>query len=180
MMHRKILALMGPFLLILTGCSGGEHGDLRDWIVEQKAVAKPKIQPLKEPSIFSPQVYSASNGMDPFNMLKLTQVLNRDSEGRQSNLELLKAEQNRHKEELEGYPLDNMRMVGSMRKDGMDTALLRVNQLIYQVQPGNYLGQNYGRILKIDENNIKLREVVQDATGDWVERITTLDLQEGE
>ncbi|MEG0317509.1 MAG: pilus assembly protein PilP, partial [Comamonas sp.] len=85
----------------------------------------------------------------------------------------------RRKEELESYPLDSMAMVGSLQKDGQNTALLRVNQLIYQVKTGNYLGQNYGRIVQIGESSLKLREIIQDATGDWVERITTLDLQEG-
>lgn len=180
MMHKKISVAMGVTLFLLAGCGSAEHDDLRSWMTERKSEAKPRIQPIKEPSVFAPQAYSASNGMDPFNMLKLTQVFNRDSEGSASSLALLKTEQNRHKQELEGYPLDSMTMVGSMRKDGVDTALLRVNQLIYQVQPGSYIGQNYGRILEIGEHRIKLREVVQDATGDWVERMTTLDLQEGE
>jgi len=179
MMCRKIFAVMVFSSLLLTGCWEGEHEDLRDWVAERKSVTKPKIQPLKEPSVFAPKAYLGSDGMDPFNMLKLTQVLNREAAGTSPNLELLRAEKNRHKEELENYPLDNVKMVGSIRKDGKDTALLRVNQLIYQVQAGNYIGQNYGRILEVGEHSIKLREVVQDATGDWVERTTTLDLQEG-
>ncbi|AOG23226.1 pilus assembly, PilP family protein [Acidovorax sp. RAC01] len=72
-----------------------------------------------------------------------------------------------------------MTMVGSLNKTGAPTALLRVDNLIYQVRPGNYLGQNYGKILKITENQIQLREIVQDATGDWTERMSSLDLQEG-
>ena len=168
------LAVLG-----LTGCLGEDHSDLREWITTQKAQAKPRIQPLKEPTVFAPQTYAASNGMDPFNMLKLTQVLSRESAQNTSNMGLLLAEQNRRKEELESYPLDSMTMVGSMQKNGQDTALLRVNQLIYQVKAGNYLGQNYGRIVQIGEHSIQLREVVQDAAGDWVERMTTLDLQEG-
>ena len=47
------------------------------------------------------------------------------------------------------------------------------------MRTGNYLGQNYGKIIGISETNIRLREIVQDSTGDWVERMTTLDLQEG-
>lgn len=164
---------------LLSGCWGDDHGDLREWMITQKAVIKPRIQPLKEPSVFTPQAYIAIHDMDPFNMLKLTQVLSRESAKNTSNMELLAAEQNRRKDDLESYPLDSIAMVGSMKKDGLDTALLRVNQLIYQVKPGSYLGQNYGRILQIGENSIKLREVVQDAAGDWVERMTTLDLQEG-
>lgn len=179
MRHGKLSVPAVLALVLLTGCWGEEHGDLRQWIATQKSVTKPRIQPLKEPTVFTPQSYTAANGMDPFNMLKLTQVLSRESAQNTSNMALLQAEQNRRKEDLESYPLDSITMVGSMKKNGHDTALLRVNQLIYQVNAGNYLGQNYGRILQIGEHSIKLREVVQDAAGDWVERMTTLDLQEG-
>lgn len=72
-----------------------------------------------------------------------------------------------------------MSMVGSLNKTGTPTALLKVDNLLYQVRVGNYLGQNYGRITQITETAIQLREIVQDATGDWIERQTTLDLQEG-
>lgn len=139
----------------------------------------PEYSSLKEPSVFLPQAYEASTEMDPFNMLKLTQVLRRETEKNTANTALLTAEQNRRKEELESYPLDSVTMVGSLKKGNQRIALLRVNQLIYQVGVGNYLGQNYGRIVQIEENSIKLREVVQDAAGDWVERMATLDLQEG-
>ncbi|WP_368924071.1 pilus assembly protein PilP [Comamonas aquatica] len=166
-------------VFLLLGCSGDEHGDLQQWVAEQRAVTKPRIQPLKEPSVFTPQAYVAADGADPFSMSKLTQVLTRESAQNTSNMALLIAEQGRRKEELESYPLDSMVMVGSLRKGGQDTALLKVNQLIYQVQAGNYLGQNYGRIVQIGEHSIKLREIVQDPAGDWVERMTTLDLQEG-
>ena len=164
---------------MLAGCFGSEHEDLHEWIGVQKSMAKPRVQPLKEPSVFLPQAYEASTEMDPFNMLKLTQVLRRETEKNTANTALLTAEQNRRKEELESYPLDSVTMVGSLKKGNQRIALLRVNQLIYQVGVGNYLGQNYGRIVQIEENSIKLREVVQDAAGDWVERMATLDLQEG-
>lgn len=179
MMHGRFCIPALLALCLLSGCWGSEHGDIQQWIATQKSTTKPRIQPLKEPSVFTPQAYIASSGMDPFNMLKLTQVLSRESAQNTSNTALLLAEQNRRKDELESYPLDSMSLVGSMKKSGQDTALLRVNQLIYQVKPGSYIGQNYGRILQIGEHSIKLREVVQDAAGDWVERMTTLDLQEG-
>lgn len=178
MRRGKLIVAHGLAVWLLTGCWGDEHGDLREWMVERKAQAKPRVQPLKEPSVFTPQAFDASDGMDPFNMRKLTQVFGRESAQNASNMALLVAEQNRRKEELESYPLDSMAMVGSLHRNGLRTALLRVNQLIYPVNVGNYLGQNYGRILQIGEHSIKLREVVQDATGDWVERTTTLDLQE--
>ena len=82
------------------------------------------------------------------------------------------------KEPLEAFPLDTMAMVGSLNKTSKPTALLKVDNLLYQVQIGNYLGQNYGRITAITETAIQLREIVQDATGDWIERATSLELQE--
>jgi len=179
MMRGKLIIAQCLAVWLLAGCWGEEHGDLREWIAERKAAAKPRVQPLKEPSVFTPQAFDTSDGLDPFNMRKLTQVFSRESAQNTSNMALLTVEQNRRKEELESYPLDSMSMVGSLRRDGQHTALLRVNQLIYPVKVGNYLGQNYGRILQIGEHSIKLREVVQDAAGDWVERMTTLDLQEG-
>jgi type IV pilus assembly protein PilP len=50
--------------------------------------------------------------------------------------------------------------------------------LLYQVRVGNYLGQNYGRITRITETELGLREIVQDAAGEWIERPATLELQE--
>lgn len=67
-------------------------------------------------------------------------------------------------------------MVGYLDKASGPSALLRVNNLIYPVKIGNYLGMNYGKIVKITETAIELREIVQDSSGDWMERRATLDL----
>jgi type IV pilus assembly protein PilP len=91
---------------------------------------------------------------------------------------MLGAELNRRKEPLEAYPLDGMSMVGSVGKQGQPFALLRVDNLLYQVKLGDHIGQNYGRITKITETQIVLREIVQDAAGEWIERPSTLQLQE--
>ena len=124
---------------------------------------------------FNPQAYVALNGVEPFSTQKLTVALKR--EARQPN-SLLAAEVNRRKEPLEAYPLDSMSMVGSVTKAGRPYALLRVDNLLYQVKPGDYLGQNYGKITKISETDVALREIVQDAAGEWIERSSALQLQE--
>ena len=98
-------------------------------------------------------------------------------EARQSN-SLLAAEINRRKEPLEAYPIDSMSMVGSVTKQGRPYALLKVDNLLYQVKQGDYLGQNYGKITKISETDISFREIVQDAAGEWIERTSSLQLQE--
>ena len=71
-------------------------------------------------------------------------------------------------------------MRGSVVKNGRHYALLRVDKLLYQVKTGDYLGQNYGKIVKISETDVSLREIVQDAAGEWIERPGALQLQEKE
>ncbi len=161
-------------LLALAGC-GGEQGELTQWMDAQKREVKPTVQPLSAPKKFVPQGYQAVNGVEPFSTQKLTVALKQ--EARQPN-SLLAGELNRRKEPLESYPLDSMAMVGSVTKAGRPYALLRVDRLLYQVKSGDYLGQNYGKITKISETELDLREIVQDAAGEWIERTTALQLQE--
>jgi type IV pilus assembly protein PilP len=164
--------------LSLSGCGSSGEDELRHWMANERAQAKPRVTPLAEPKQFLPQPYAAEEGIEPFNALKLTQALRRESAQVASNAALIAPEMARRKEPLEAFPLDSMAMVGSMNKNGKPTALLSVDKLLYQVQPGNYLGQNYGRITAITETSIQLREIVQDPTGDWIERTTSLELQE--
>jgi len=166
-------------VLLLSGCMPSGNDELAQWMTEQRANTRSQVTPLTEPKKFTPEAYSVQSSLDPFNQLKLTQALRRESNQVASNAMLIAPEMARRKEPLESFPLDSMTMVGSLNKTGAPTALLRVDNLIYQVRPGNYLGQNYGKILKITENQIQLREIVQDATGDWTERMSSLDLQEG-
>ncbi len=158
----------------LTGC-GEEQQELAQWMEQQKREVKPNVQPLSPPKKFVPQPYVALNGVEPFSAQKLTVALKQ--EAKQSN-SLLAGEINRRKEPLEAYPLDSMRMVGSVTKTGRPYALLKVDNLLYQVKQGDYLGQNYGKITKISETDVSLREIVQDAAGEWIERVSTLQLQE--
>jgi type IV pilus assembly protein PilP len=142
---------------------------------QQKREVKPSVQPLSPPKKFDPQPYLALTGVDPFSTQKLTVALKQ--EARQPN-SMLAAEINRRKEPLEAYPLDSMSMVGSVVKQGRQYALLKVDNLLYQVKVGDYLGQNYGKITRITETDIALREIVQDAAGEWIERSGSLQLQE--
>lgn len=162
----------------LLGCGSSGEDELRQWMANERAQARPRVTPIAEPKQFNPQAYTADAGMEPFNQLKLTQALRRESAQVASNAALIAPEMARRKEPLEAFPVDTMAMVGSLNKASKPTALLKVDNLLYQVQVGNYLGQNYGRITAITETAIQLREIVQDATGDWIERATSLELQE--
>ena len=166
-----VLALM---LGSLAGCSG-DLEELQQWTEAKRREAKPNVPKLQPPKKFDPEPYTSAQAIDPYSNQKLTIALKQ--EAKQLN-PLLASELNRRKEPLEAYPLDNMSMVGSFAKAGQPFALLRVDNLLYQVKVGDYVGQNYGRITKIGETELSLREVVQDAAGEWTERISSLQLQE--
>ena len=161
----------------LTGCLGSEQEDLQRWMAEQRAQVKPNVPPITEPKKFTPQAYTEGAAIDPFNMQKLTQALRRDS-AQPSTSGLIAPELARRKEALEAFPLDAMAMVGSLSRNGQPVALISVDKLLYQVRVGSYLGLNYGRITRISETELGLREIVQDAAGEWIERVATLQLQE--
>jgi type IV pilus assembly protein PilP len=160
----------------LSACDSGQE-DLQRWMVEQRAQVKPSVPPIAAPKKFTPQAYTEGSSFEPFHILKLTQALRRES-NQPSTSELIAPELARRKESLEVFPLDSMAMVGSMNRNGQPVALVRVDKLLYKVRVGEYLGLNYGRITRINETEVALREIVQDAAGEWIERVATLQLQE--
>jgi type IV pilus assembly protein PilP len=172
---RAISVVPALLLVALLGACSADEDELRGWMEQQRREVKPNITPLQAPKKFDPQPYNTAQAVEPFSTQKLTVAIKQ--EARQPN-SLLAAELNRRKEPLEAYPLDSMSMVGSVNKQGQPFALLRVDNLLYQVKPGDYLGQNYGRISRIAETEIALREIVQDAAGEWIERPAVLQLVE--
>ena len=162
----------------LVGCGSSQEDDIRQWMVEERNQAKPKVATIPEPKQFKPESYVNAATVEPFSKEKLTQALKRDSSQSASNGALVAPELARRKEPLEAFPIDAMNLVGSIIKAGSPVALVKVDNLLYQVKVGNYLGLNYGKVTKITESEVTLREIVQDAVGEWIERVATLQLQE--
>ena len=161
-------------LTLLAACDG-ETQELQAWMDQQRREVRPRVQALAAPKKFDPVPYANGQLIDPFSAQKLSVALKQES--RQSN-SLLAAELNRRKEPLEAFSLEMMTMVGSVSKANRPMALLRVESLLYQVKAGDYIGQNYGRVVRITETEVALREIVQDSAGEWTERPATLQLQE--
>ena len=166
-------------VLALAACSSSGDDELQQWMTTQRNLSKPRVERLPEPTKYSPQAYTEEGSIEPFSSQKLVQALKRDLNQAVSNAALIAPELSRRKEPLEASPLDSVTMVGSLIKAGQPVALVRVENLLYQVRVGHYLGQNYGRITKVSETGVTLREIVQDAAGEWIERQATLQLQEG-
>lgn len=171
----SVLTLM-VFGVLLAGCSP-VHEDLRQWMAEQRRQTSAQVKPISAPKQYVPLAYTEGGAVDPFSSERLKQVLQRESNAKGA---LVGSELARRKEPLEDVPLDTMAMVGSLARGSQRVALVRANGLLHQVQVGNYLGQNYGRITRITENEVVLREIAQDAAGEWIERQAVLQLQEKE
>lgn len=176
----RIMTRLAPVAVALTllGCGASSEDELRQWMAEQKSQTRPKIAPISEPKQFKPESYTQVTAIEPFSNQKLTQALKREATQTAASGALIAPELARRKEALESFPLDAMALVGSLAKAGQPVALVKVDNLLYQVRPGNHLGQNYGRVTKISETEVTLREIVQDAVGEWIERTATLQLQE--
>lgn len=162
----------------LAACGGSNSDELQQWMASQRGMTRPKVAPIPEPKVFKPVAYGLTDALEPFNKEKLAVALKRDGVQAVSNAALVAPELARRKQPLEAFPLDAMALVGSMNQAGKPVALVRVNNLLYQVRPGDYLGQNFGRVTKISETEVALREIVQDAVGEWIERTASLQLQE--
>ena len=173
--HRPRLAL-GLLLAAvgLTACEGDTQ-ELQAWMDQQRREVRASVPPLEPPKKFDPVPYANAGAVDPFSNQKLSVAIKLEARAPNS---VFASELNRRKEPLESFPLDSMTMVGSVTKAGVPFALLRVDNLLYQVKAGDYLGQNYGRVTRITETEVTLREIVQDAVGEWIERPGALSLQE--
>ena len=173
----KLFVCLAVVVPVLSGCFASKDDELRQWMVAQKGNTPPKVEAIAAPNKFIPQEYTQRSAMEPFNNQKLLQALRRDSAQSSADLALISPELARRKEALESFPLDAVSMVGILNKNNTVVALLKVDRLLYQAKVGNYVGQNYGRITKISDTEIALREIAQDASGEWIERKVNLQLQ---
>jgi type IV pilus assembly protein PilP len=171
----KATRMMFACALALAGCSDSDVREVKDWMDDVRKDTRPSVKPLAEPKDFHPYAYDAKEAVDPFSPNKLLAELARAAE---TSSNPNRPDMNRPKEVLETYPLDTMKMVGSLQKGGIIYALLQIDKSVYQVKGGMRLGQNFGLVTHVGENAIDIREVVQDAGGDWVERMSRLELQE--
>ncbi len=161
----------------LAGCGGGNDSELRAWMDDTRKSMRPTTQPVPEPKQFSPYTYEAKALMDPFDAQKMVLAVARQAQARAST-SAIKPDLDRRREALEGFPLDQLKMVGTLRQQGNNVALIDVSGQTFMVRAGNYVGQNFGLVTKITETEVDLKEIVQDAAGEWVERPSKLELQE--
>jgi type IV pilus assembly protein PilP len=170
--------------LSLGGCLlGGNADDLTEWTAEQRKQQRSRLPQIAPPKKFVPQEFVVAESVDPFSAIRLSAALRKEIKPAGGDTSALVkpelARQAQLKQPLESVPLDSMAYVGQLIRQGQPAALLKVNGLIYQVRVGDYLGQNFGKVQKIADAEISLREIVQDAEGEWSERRAVLQLVQG-
>jgi type IV pilus assembly protein PilP len=170
-MTRRLLICCAIGLLV-AGCGGESHQDLREWMQEQGKGVKGKLDPLPQIKPYEPFAYNAFDLPDPFKPRKIE-----PSKGGSK----LAPDLTRRREPLEAYPLESLNMVGTLAKGKTMYALVRTpDKDVYQVTQGNYLGQNFGVVTGITDGEVRLKELVQDGSGDWTERTGSLQLIQAE
>ena len=166
------VALVVVAALGLSACGGESHQYLRAWMADQGKGARGKLDPLPQIKPYEPFAYNAFDLPDPFKPRKIEPT---------KGASKLAPDLTRRKEPLEAFPLESLTMVGTLEKNKAVYALVRTPERdVYQIRAGNYVGQNYGVVTGIVENEVKLRELVQDGAGDWTERSSTLQLQQAD
>jgi type IV pilus assembly protein PilP len=167
---RPIALVVAAFAL--AACSGEPHSDLRQWVKDSENLPHGRIPPLPEVKPYEPFTYSAFDLVDPFKPRKIEPPKGGGGGGLAPDL-------NRRREPLEAYPLESLRMVGTLEQKKQMFALVKApDNTLYRVRAGNYLGQNFGRIIGISESSVQLKEILQDSGGNWEEKDQVLLLQE--
>lgn len=174
---RLVLALTAAGMLMgLAGC-GDRIGDLREYTNEVKARKGGHIEPIPQLKPFETYLYSDQDDRSPFTPQLNTLANNNTNRG--SSTTGLHPDFNRNHEYLEQFPLDGLKMVGTLTVNGVLYGLVKdSDNILHRVADGNYMGQNYGKIISISDSDIKLREIVPDGQGGWSERITTVTLSD--
>lgn len=160
----------------LSACGGSNTEDLRSYVDKVKSQQHARIEPLPEFAPYETHLYEAAGKRDPFTPPVYSAP---KSEVAQSGGDGISPDFNRAREPLEAEPLDSLRMVGTLEREGNSWALVRMSDsTIHRVRPGNYVGQNHGRIINISESEVEVTEIVPDGLGGWMERQAALALSE--
>ena len=172
-----VSGIVYSFLILgLAGCINDDKSDLTQFIKSVKDRPKGRIQPLPEIKVVEPFIFNPDGLRDPFRAVE--RIVAEESLDSGSGLGI-RPDTTRRKEELEGYSLDTLRMVGTVTKNKSLWGLIKASDgTIHRIQKGNHMGRNYGEIIRILDDRIELMEIIPDKPGTWREQQASLALTE--
>jgi type IV pilus assembly protein PilP len=173
----KWLGVAFVLLGLLTACSGGAGDDLQGWMDSVANDQRGKIPPLPKIKVYVPLAYTAASQMDPFDNAKLEPDVKGYAQGKGApDFEAREARNNI----MERYPLESMTMIGYLNINNQPMAAVLFDGITKQVKVNDWIGMDFGRVVKVTDQEVELEETIQDASGDWVVRSNSLQLQAGE
>ena len=164
-------------VFLLAGCVEAPPSDVTDiqqWMEESAKGLKGRVPPLPEVKPFPPVVYKAQDLTDPFDPGRLAPPALKLAKGEG----LPGPDMNRPREPLERFSLEELKLRGILRRGKEIRALIEAPDGVYPVTVGSYLGQNFGRVVAIEETKVKIEEMVQDTEQHWIKRPVELNLEE--
>ena len=170
-------AALAAVIALIAGCGEERSTEVRKELEALSKDLRGKVDPLPPVKSYDPVQYKGESMLDPFVPGRIVVAQAAGSAGGGGGG--VQPDLNRPKEPLEAFPLEAIQMVGTLSQSKEMYALVKAGTNLFRVKKGNYMGQNFGVITSIDEGQISLKEVVQDSGGDWVERSTSLQMQEG-
>ncbi len=174
MQRLKLIPLLG--LTTMLAACGGDMSDLEQFIDDTKQAHHGKVDPLPEFPPYQTFLYDAQDVRDPF---RPQTDLNSSPIAAETEYSGPRPEASRRREPLESYPVDALKMVGLLQQQTQTWGLVRdPDGTIHRVQPGNYAGQNHGKIVQVSETKIDIVELVPDGLSGWVNRDAQLAMTE--
>ena len=176
--YRGFLAVV-LMAIVLAGCAGSDMSDLREFVDTAHQDKKPEIEPLPEIPPFKAFEYQSEDEVDPFG---LQNIISQSESGDATIGQAQRPDANRRREPLEQFPLDALKMVGTItNKEGVSHVVVSTAEgtaLLAKI--GNYLGQNDGKIASIspEEQKVVLVETILDPSGRWVTRDVEITIDE--
>jgi type IV pilus assembly protein PilP len=165
------IAVLALLCVVLSGCGASGTSDLQQWVKDERKRVKPRVEPLPEIKTHESFVYTADTMTDPFAPFNLKPQAASNNGPR--------PDRNRRREPLEEYPLDSLKMVGTLSRANQSWAvIMSPDGAVHRAKVGDHMGQNFGRVIKITENKVELVELIQNPIGEWVEREASLALAE--
>ncbi len=172
-----LVALCGA----LGACSGGDHEDLKQWMVESTKDMRGSVPKVPEVLPYQPVPYEVEGVLDPFKPNKIEpESKYKQAAGKGGAFQPDFEAREMRNSLLEKYPIESLKMIGYLNINNRPMAAIQVDDKVKQVKVGDYIGLDFGMVTQITDKEVELRELIQDSAGDWSERKSSLYLQSKE